>query len=133
MPGLVPGIHVLLGRGAKDVDGRDKPGHDGRNGTWRSKQRIVQLLPFWIHVVNQSNLPRARPMLDCLFALDGGPDVVVPLVVDKHLQSVSFREAVNQTFAVLIGSGRQIARHAHVERAVPSVRHEVDPATHAFE
>jgi hypothetical protein len=27
MPGLVPGIHVLL-RG-KNVDGRDKPGHDG--------------------------------------------------------------------------------------------------------
>jgi hypothetical protein len=28
MPGLVPGIHVLACR-AKDVDGRDKPGHDG--------------------------------------------------------------------------------------------------------
>jgi hypothetical protein len=31
MPGLVPGIHVftsLLRRGKKDVDGRDKPGHD---------------------------------------------------------------------------------------------------------
>jgi hypothetical protein len=29
MPGLVPGIHVLKMRaGAKDVDGRDKPGHD---------------------------------------------------------------------------------------------------------
>jgi hypothetical protein len=28
MPGLVPGIHVLLSRRAKDVDGRDKPGHD---------------------------------------------------------------------------------------------------------
>jgi hypothetical protein len=27
MPGLVPGIHVLVS-GAKDVDGRDKPGHD---------------------------------------------------------------------------------------------------------
>jgi hypothetical protein len=27
MPGLVPGIHDLLCR-AKDVDGRDKPGHD---------------------------------------------------------------------------------------------------------
>jgi hypothetical protein len=30
MPGLVPGIHVLfceIGR-KKDVDGRDKPGHD---------------------------------------------------------------------------------------------------------
>jgi hypothetical protein len=26
MPGLVPGIHVLFDK--KDVDGRDKPGHD---------------------------------------------------------------------------------------------------------
>jgi hypothetical protein len=29
MPGLVPGIHVLAKYAAlKDVDGRDKPGHD---------------------------------------------------------------------------------------------------------
>jgi hypothetical protein len=28
MPGLVPGIHVFLSCGNKDVDGRDKPGHD---------------------------------------------------------------------------------------------------------
>jgi hypothetical protein len=28
MPGLVPGIHVLTAT-KKDVDGRDKPGHDG--------------------------------------------------------------------------------------------------------
>src|SRR4051812_26378578 len=30
MPGLVPGIHVL-GPATKDVDGRDKPGHDAWN------------------------------------------------------------------------------------------------------
>jgi hypothetical protein len=28
MPGLVPGIHVLSALNTKDVDGRDKPGHD---------------------------------------------------------------------------------------------------------
>jgi hypothetical protein len=28
MPGLVPGIHVLMWFGSKDVDGRDEPGHD---------------------------------------------------------------------------------------------------------
>jgi hypothetical protein len=28
MPGLVPGIHVITS-GKQDVDGRDKPGHDG--------------------------------------------------------------------------------------------------------
>jgi hypothetical protein len=29
MPGLVPGIHVFAHLSKKDVDGRDKPGHDG--------------------------------------------------------------------------------------------------------
>jgi hypothetical protein len=30
MPGLVPGIHVFSAeRSNEDVDGRDKPGHDG--------------------------------------------------------------------------------------------------------
>jgi len=28
MPGLVPGIHIFDARIKKDVDGRDKPGHD---------------------------------------------------------------------------------------------------------
>jgi hypothetical protein len=28
MPGLVPGIHVFGAACKKDVDGRDKPGHD---------------------------------------------------------------------------------------------------------
>ncbi len=28
MPGLVPGIHVLRAESSKDMDGRDKPGHD---------------------------------------------------------------------------------------------------------
>jgi hypothetical protein len=28
MPGLVPGIHVLLSSSENDVDGRDEPGHD---------------------------------------------------------------------------------------------------------
>jgi hypothetical protein len=28
MPGFMPGIHVFLGSGRKDVHGRDKPGHD---------------------------------------------------------------------------------------------------------
>ncbi|MGC0396010.1 hypothetical protein ACVIU7_000947 [Bradyrhizobium liaoningense] len=30
MAGLVPAIHEGHPRGAKNVDGRDKPGHDGR-------------------------------------------------------------------------------------------------------
>jgi hypothetical protein len=29
MAGLVPGTYVFIRMGRKDVDGRDKPGHDG--------------------------------------------------------------------------------------------------------
>jgi hypothetical protein len=39
MPGLVPGIHVLIAGQIKDVDGRDKPGHDVEIG--RSQRRLV--------------------------------------------------------------------------------------------
>jgi hypothetical protein len=34
MPGLVPGIHVFGAACKKDVDGRDKPGHDD-DERWR--------------------------------------------------------------------------------------------------
>jgi hypothetical protein len=47
MPGLVPGIHVFLYATNKDVDGRDKPGHDVYcaaagircSGAWRARRR----------------------------------------------------------------------------------------------
>jgi hypothetical protein len=39
MPGLVPGIHVFPSS-KKDVDGRDKPGHDG---TYRANKLAGRL------------------------------------------------------------------------------------------
>jgi hypothetical protein len=59
MPGLVPGIHVFLCFGSRDVDGRVKPGHDGSGGAagftpapqnyapraFRRPCRMVSLLP----------------------------------------------------------------------------------------
>jgi hypothetical protein len=35
MPGTRPGIHVFLSTAKKDVDGRDKPGHD----EWKGQSR----------------------------------------------------------------------------------------------
>jgi 2,3-bisphosphoglycerate-dependent phosphoglycerate mutase len=40
MPGLVPGIHVLRAC-VKDVDGRDKPGHDEARGDLMSDRLLV--------------------------------------------------------------------------------------------
>jgi hypothetical protein len=41
MPGLVPGIHDLTASRAKDVDGRDKPGHDGTDARRRRPNKNV--------------------------------------------------------------------------------------------
>jgi hypothetical protein len=42
MPGLVPGIHVFLLATLQDVDGRDKPGHDGRRSFASLKPQLWQ-------------------------------------------------------------------------------------------
>src|SRR5947199_4432843 len=42
MPGLVPGIHVFHDA-KQDVDGRDRPGHDGVNGETSMSVRIVDV------------------------------------------------------------------------------------------
>ena len=81
--------------------------------------------------MNQSYLPDTWPMLNCLFALDGGPDVVVLLVIDKHLQSVSPGKALNRPFAMLIHTSWKVTWYAHIQRTIASIGHDVDPATHA--
>jgi hypothetical protein len=46
MPGLVPGIHVLLLEGRKDVDGRDKRGHD-RRGVGTTEEAVPAQLQIF--------------------------------------------------------------------------------------
>jgi hypothetical protein len=52
--------------------------------------------------MNGSNLPGARPMLDCLFALDGSSDVIVPFVIDEALQSIALRKSFDDAFAMFM-------------------------------
>jgi hypothetical protein len=44
MPGLVPGIHVSAPSLSKNVEGRDKPGHDVVRETWPLSKRPVRRL-----------------------------------------------------------------------------------------
>ena len=59
MPGLVPGIHGLLSRGMKDVDGRDKPGHDGETEKLQrqcSNRASAKLISFPTASPNSDNI-----------------------------------------------------------------------------
>ena len=46
MPGLVPGIHVFSLAQNKDVDGRDKPGHDGSHFVIARSEATKQSIVF---------------------------------------------------------------------------------------
>jgi hypothetical protein len=43
MPGLVPGIHVLAAFNKKDVDGRDKPGHDEKETRFQVFRKALKM------------------------------------------------------------------------------------------
>ena len=68
-------------------------------------------------------------MFEVFLTLDGIADVFVSLGIDQPIQSLSFREAFRDTFAVFPNSPRKIVGHAHIKRAVRSVRHDVNPST----
>ena len=69
MSGLVPGIHVL-GPARKDVDGRDKPGHDGRRLERPREATLRRLAPVTRHFKQQSRHtpPRSRGAVRPSFA-----------------------------------------------------------------
>jgi hypothetical protein len=69
MPGLVPGIHVLLAP-SKDADGRDKPGHDG------DMERFVRL-PSGCRGPAELRLQRDDPRLQRLVFLARQPGHVL--------------------------------------------------------
>src|SRR5262245_42610486 len=78
--------------------------------------------------MDEPDLPRPRPVLDCLLALDGIANVVKVLVVDEALQSIALREPFDDAFAMLERAARQIARDAGIKNAIASIGHEVEPA-----
>jgi hypothetical protein len=85
MAGLVPAIHALV-----EV----------------SNQRFVKVIPAWIHGVDETDFPGARPMLDSFLALDCVADVVELFVVNEPLQAVTLTEATNRAFSMFEGAAR---------------------------
>ncbi|TWA98523.1 hypothetical protein FBZ96_105200 [Bradyrhizobium stylosanthis] len=70
MAGLVPAIHVLL-CATKNVDARDKPGHDGQLGMSRDSLRC-QLTRFQVWPP-QNMPPKAQPCTRSAF----GPFIAI--------------------------------------------------------
>src|ERR1700675_3036820 len=68
----------------------------------RSCEVAVEIAPFGIALFDQRDLPFSRPLLEVLFSLNGGADIVERLHVDEKLHVVSLGEAGNKAFAMLV-------------------------------
>src|SRR5882672_136492 len=97
-------------------------------GALTSRKLIVEVLPLRIGREDEPDFQGARPALQNLLPLNRRADVLMAFGPHQALQSVAFREAWNGAGAVLPGAMGKIAGDADVERAVGSVRHDVDPA-----
>jgi hypothetical protein len=107
MAGLIPAIHVLL------------------------RDRIVKIVPIRIVGDYQSNLPRSRPTLDVMFALNGALNILKSLEIDEFLETMSFCKAFDESGAVFKNSTNQIIGHAGVKNAVRTICQKIDkPACH---
>jgi hypothetical protein len=93
MAGLVPAIHVLLRNGLKEI------------------------IPSRIACDNQSDLPGTRPMLDVVLARDRILDGRELFKVDEPLQSVSLREASDESGAMFEYAAHKIICDADIENA----------------
>jgi hypothetical protein len=108
MAGLGPAIHVLLGDGVEEI------------------------VPCWIVSGDQSDFPRARPMLDVVLALNGSSNVIEHLEVDEPLKAVPFGEPLNHSRTMLEHAPNEVARYADIQGTVRTIGHDVNvPTCHA--
>jgi hypothetical protein len=61
MPALGAGIHVFLHGKIKDVDGRDKPGHDGALSRFKSAPDVTPAPPPPAHAMRVGACKRDSP------------------------------------------------------------------------
>src|SRR5207253_4288124 len=108
MPGLVPGIHVLLALvSEEDVDGRDKPGHDelehplGRT----IQQNGTEAMPQTIHRGIKAMIDEANAEIETLSATEA-----IQLTGDDNIVIVDIRDP------------REIERDGRIPGAFPCTR-----------
>src|SRR5580658_11357946 len=99
MPGLVRGIHVLsIGGNEKDVDGRDKPGHDELPGSQMLK-KLAAVTSLFVALCLAPSAHAAdyptHPVTLVVAFTPGGPSDVLARIVGRQLENI-----LGQTFVI---------------------------------
>src|SRR5260370_22775221 len=109
MAGLVPAIHVLAHRNRKDVDARDKPGHDEESSC--SSGEAASRRPRWRTMTpNRSSLRGAKRRSNP-FAIRFGYGLLRFARNDEELVTRPLEPVIGRAFARPVGSQcRLVAR-----------------------
>ena len=101
--------------------------HDGLSQEQhRSSPIFRQVLPAWIHLLDERDLFLTMPSFNLLFTCDGFENIVKSLVVNQTDALVGFRESFNLECFVLKDPCVQMACDACVQ-GTGHAGHDVDP------
>jgi hypothetical protein len=95
---------------------------------WPRYSRI-KIIPVWIVLFDEPNLPRTIPFLQALFAEDRLLDVIKLLKVYQPVYSVLFRKSLDESHPMLIYPSDEIVCDSNIQRAANSARQDIDPIT----
>jgi hypothetical protein len=87
----------------------------------------IEIVPIWIVLLDELDLPRAIPFLQSLLAENCLLDVIKLLKVHESVNSILLREAPNERLPMLINSSHQIVRNTDVKRAANPACQDIDP------
>ena len=91
-------------------------------------QRLIEIVPIGIELVNEAHLPCAWPFLDPRFPGNRVLDFLVALHENQPLEAIAFREPLIGSIMMFGSAAANVRRDADIERAVPSVGNNIDPA-----
>ena len=94
--------------------GRACPGHPRR----ASGNRVEKVHPCRIAANYETNLPVSGPMLDVVFVLNCGLDVIELLEIHQPLDGVALGEAEYEPFAMFMCTTDEIIGHSDMQHAV---------------
>ena len=86
---------------------------------------MVKVLPGWVVLFDELELPLAVPLFDLFFSGDGMPGITMGFVVDQAMHAVLLGEAGHEVVAMLIDAAKEVAGHAGIEGAIAPAGHDV--------
>jgi len=96
----------------------------------RLKQTRVQIVPIWIHSLNQGHFFRPRSGLELLFTADGVVHGGVQFKINQRVNAVLLSETRDQIIFVLPYARDQVGSHADIQRATRLTGQDINGGLH---